>query len=227
MAMHILVVEDDSRMAALLRDSLTEDGQFVTLAHDGVTALDLALSYRFDVIVLDVMLPRLDGLAVAHGIRKAHNQTPILMLTARDTPADIVKALDEGADDYLVKPFSLEVLLARIRAVSRRGPIPQAVCLQAGDLLLNTATREVTRSGSQITLTRREYSLLECLMRRKSRVVSRQQIVETVWGFNSEIEENTLEAFIRLLRNKLDNGSSTKLIHTIRGVGYSLREPES
>jgi len=225
--MRILIVEDDRRMAALLEQGLTEEGHRVVLVQDGQEGLAVAMSGSFDVIVLDVMLPRLDGLTVARRLRDRSNQTPVVMLTARDSLADVVKGLDTGADDYITKPFSFEVLLARLRAVSRRGPIPQPVCLSFADLRLDTATREVTRRGQPVTLTPREYSLLELLLRNARRVVSRETILDSVWGSDSEVAENTVEAFVRLLRNKIDSSFEPKLIHTIRGIGYTLRLPEA
>jgi DNA-binding response OmpR family regulator len=225
--MQILIAEDEPQMARLLCSALMEEGHTVSVAADGISALEFAQASKFDVMVLDVMLPRLDGLAVVRRLRELRDRTPVLMLTARDTAADIVRALDGGADDYLTKPFSFEVLLARIRSVSRRGQIPMAVCLEAGDLTLNTSTRDVCRNGRKISLTPREYSLLEFLMRQKGRVVTRQRMLEAIWGFDAEVEENTVEAFIRLLRNKVDVPHDSKLIHTVRGIGYTLREPES
>jgi DNA-binding response OmpR family regulator len=222
--MHILTVEDEPEMAELLRQTLSEEGHHVTLAVDGTQALHLARSFRFDLIVLDLMLPGKDGFEVARQLRETPVKTPVLVLTARDSSSDIVRALDAGADDYLTKPFSLDVFLARVRAVSRRGDIPQSVRLQAGNLMLDTATREVTRAGNQITLTPREYNLLALLMRNKGRVLSRSSIVEAVWGYNAEIEENTLDVFIRLLRNKIDLPGHPRLIRTVRGVGYSLQD---
>jgi DNA-binding response OmpR family regulator len=222
--MQILVVEDDQRMARLLDRGLTEEGHHVTLARDGEDGLAVAQSYSFDAIVLDVMLPKMDGFTVARRLRAAGNQTPLLMLTARDSVPDMVTALDLGADDYLTKPFSFEIFLARLRAVSRRGPIPQPVCLRLADLTLDTATRQVARSGHGITLTPREYSLLELLLRNAPRVVPREIILNSVWGFDTEVAENTVEAFVRLLRNKVDQGREPKLIHTVRGVGYCLRQ---
>jgi len=213
-------------MAALLEQGLTEEGHSVHLARNGEAGLALAQASSFDVIVLDVTLPRMDGLTVARHLRRASNQTPILMLTARDSMADIVKGLDTGADDYLTKPFAFEVLLARLRAVSRRGPIPHSVTLQCADLMLDTATRRVTRDGRLISLTPREYGILELLLRNAGRPVSRTTILESVWGFESEVEENTVEAFVRLLRNKIDAPFEPKLIHTVRGIGYCLRLPE-
>jgi DNA-binding response OmpR family regulator len=224
--MHILAVEDEAAMAQLLRSVLSEEGHQVTLAHDGQQALDFAGSSRFDLIILDLMLPRKDGFEVARQLRRAHIQTPILVLTARDSPSDIVRALDLGADDYLTKPFPLDVFLARVRAVSRRGSIPQAVVLHAGLVSLDTATRDVVRNGQKIVLTPREYSLLELLMRHKGRVLPRSVIVESVWGFDAEIEDNTLDVFIRLLRNKIEFAGAPKLIRTVRGIGYCLEAHE-
>ena len=214
-------------MAELLRQGLEEEGHSVVSAGNGRDALAMAESYTFDAIVLDVMLPGLDGFSVARKLRAARNQTPILMLTARDATRDLVEGLNLGADDYLVKPFSFEVLLARLRAVSRRGPIPQPVTLQVADLTLNPAGREVTRNGRRIPLTRTEYSLLELLMKRAGRVVARENLIEAVWGFDTDVRNNTLDAFIRLLREKVDVPGEIKLIHTVRGVGYCLRTEEA
>ena len=213
-------------MAGLLQSALSEEGYLVTLATDGGQALQLGQTSRFDLILLDLMLPGLNGFEIVQRLRKARIQTPILVLTARDAPADIVKALDSGADDYLTKPFSLKVLLARVRAVSRRGGIPQPLCLQAGTLTLNTATRQVVRENKELALTPREYSILELLMRHKGRVLSRTSIVEAIWGYDSDVEENTLDVFIRLLRQKVELPETPKLIRTVRGVGYCLQEQE-
>ncbi len=210
----------------MLEQGLSEEGHSVYRARDGEEGLAIALSCSFDVLLLDVMLPRIDGVALARRLRHASNQTPVLMLTARDSMTDVVKGLDAGADDYLTKPFAFEVLLARLRAVSRRGPIPQAVVLRCADLALDTASRRVTRAGRVMNLTPREYSILELLLRNIGRPVSRTVLLETVWGFDSEVEENTLEAFVRLLRNKVDAPFEPKLIHTVRGMGYCLRSPE-
>ena len=220
------MVEDEQRMASLLQQGLAEEGHHVCVARDGVEGLEIAQSASFDVIILDVMLPRLDGLSVARRLRKASNRTPVLMLTARDSMSDIVTGLDIGADDYITKPFSFEILLARLRAVSRRGPIPHSVYLNLADLSMDTSTRQVTRQQQTIALTRREYSLLELLLRNAGRPVTRDAILEYVWGFDSDVEENTLEAFVRLLRNKIDAPFEPKLIHTIRGVGYCLKLPD-
>ena len=212
-------------MAALLEQGLSEEGHQAVVARDGQEGLSIARSFPFDVIILDVTLPRMDGLTMARRLRESANRTPVLMLTARDSIGDVVKGLDSGADDYLTKPFSFEVLLARVRALGRRGPIAQPVCYQFADLRLDTSTREVTRNGRVLHLTPREHSLLELLIRNAGRVVSRDRILNTVWGFDTDVAENTVEAFVRLLRNKVDLPFDLKLIHTIRGVGYSLRLP--
>src|ERR1035438_6826797 len=217
--MQVLVVEDERRMAELLRQGLEEEGHSVILAMDGKEGLAMAESHAFDAIVLDVMLPGMDGFSIAKKLRASRNQTPILMLTARDATEDMVAGLNLGADDYLVKPFSFDVLLARLRAVSRRGPIPQPVHLQVQDLLLNPASREVARGSRRVALTRTEYSLLELLMRRAGRVVTRESLIQAVWGFDSDVRSNTLDAFIRLVRDKVDVAGEQKLIHTVRGVG--------
>jgi len=219
----LLVVEDETRMVELLRKGLAEEGHTVVCARDGSEGLDLVRNYEFDVIILDVMLPKLNGYDVAHQIRKEKISTPVLMLTAKDAIPDLVHGLDSGADDYLTKPFAFEELLARLRAVKRRGPVPQPTKLQVGDLVLDPATREVSRAGADILLTRTEYNLLERLMYRPGKVVPRRSLIEAVWGFDREIEENTLDAFVRLLRTKIDTDNQPKLIHTVRGVGYMIR----
>jgi two-component system, OmpR family, response regulator len=170
------------------------------------------------------MLPGLDGYEVARRLRRAKDHTPILILTARDAVPDVVRGLDVGADDYLTKPFAFEELLARLRSVARRGSSPRPTCLRVADLTLDPATRRVVRANHEIRLSPTEYRLLEFLMRRTGRVVSRNNIVEAVWGFNQEVEENTLDAFIRLLRSKVDRDFNQKLIHTVRGIGYAIRE---
>jgi DNA-binding response OmpR family regulator len=224
--MQLLVAEDDLRMARLLEQGLSEEGHRITLAHDGETALSYALAHPFDAIVLDIMLPRMDGLTVARRLRSNANHTPILMLTARDTDRDLVAALDLGADDYLTKPFSFDVLLARLRAVGRRGPIAKPVQIAFADLTLDADTRRVIRARCSLTLTPREFALLELLLRNAGRVVSRDTILNSVWGFDTDVNENTVEAFVRLLRNKVDLPGQPKLIHTVRGIGYCLRQPE-
>jgi DNA-binding response OmpR family regulator len=221
--MRILIVEDEKKMAAVLKKGLEAENHKVTLAFDGRTGLELG-STDFDVIVLDLMLPVIDGFEVARRLRKSRNQTPILMLTARDSVPDIVKGLDLGADDYLTKPFSFEVFLARLRSVARRGSAPRSTVLQVDDLVLNPASHEVTRGERAIHLSPTEFRLLELLMRRSGRVVPRDAIVEAVWDFDHEVEENTLDTFIRLLRSKIDREHDRKLIQTVRGIGYTIRE---
>ena len=221
--MQVLLVEDEPRMAELVQRTLSEDGHQVVVARDGREGYEIARCSTFDVIVLDVMLPRMDGNAVARKLRECRNPTPILMLTARDGAADVVAGLDSGADDYLTKPFSIEILLARLRAVSRRGAIPRPAFLEVADLKLDPASHDVTRAGRAISLTPREYTLLELLMRNSGRAVSRDTILESVWGFGSAVNENTLEVFMRLLRLKVDT-RERKLIHTVRGFGYMMRE---
>ena len=210
-------------MVELLRKGLSEEGHTVVCAHDGDEGLELARNYEFDVIILDVMMPKLNGYQVAQRLRTAHIATPLLMLTAKDAVPDLVRGLDSGADDYLTKPFAFEELLARLRAVKRRAPVPQQPKLKVGDLVLDPATREVSRAGEDILLTRTEYNLLERLMYRAGKVVPRRSLIEAVWGFDREIEENTLDAFVRLLRTKIDTEGQPKLIHTVRGVGYMIR----
>jgi DNA-binding response OmpR family regulator len=221
--MQILVVEDEQRMAELLRRTLQEEGHQVILAADGKEGFEIARSSPFDVIILDVMLPGMDGVTVARQLRERRNQTPLLLLTARDAPSDVIRGLDCGADDYLTKPFSIEILLARVRAVSRRGAVARSVCLEVADVKLDPASRRVTRAGEVLGLTPREYKLLELLMRNPGRAISRDNILESVWGFDSDVNENTLEVFVRQLRLKIDT-REPKLIHTIRGFGYMMRE---
>ena len=221
--MRILIVEDEKDMAHLLRVGLEEENHVISLTFDGPSGLELARSCDFDVILLDVMLPKLDGFEVARRLRADGNRTPILMLTARDNVPDVVKGLDLGADDYLTKPFSFAVLLARLRAASRRKYDQPSSVLRVADLELDRATMAVTRARREINLTATEFRLLEFLLRRPGVVVSRNTIVDAVWGFDDEVNDNTVDAFIRLLRRKVDDPYEEKLIKTVRGVGYSLR----
>jgi two-component system OmpR family response regulator len=222
--MHVLIVEDERKMAELLKKGLEEENHSVNLAFDGRDALEMAQALEYDVIVLDLMLPGIDGYEVARRLRKGGNKTPILVLTARDTVPDVVKGLDIGADDYMKKPFSFEEFLARLRAVSRRGSSERPTVLQVGDLILNPATHEVTRDGDEISLSRTEFRLLEFLMRRAGRVIPRNTIVHSVWDSSDDVEENTLDAFISLLRSKVDRDHKVKLIQTVRGTGYAIRD---
>lgn len=224
--MKLLIVEDETRLADLLRKGLTEEGHLVTCASDGAEGFALARAYEFDVILLDVMLPKLSGYDVAKRLRTEKVATPILMLTARDSVPDVVRGLDLGADDYMTKPFSFEELVARLRAVKRRALVAEDTHLRVADLVIDPASREVRRGDDRVMLTRTEYSLLERLMYRCGKVVSRRSLIESVWGFDRDIEENTLDAFMHLLRNKIDSPGRTKLIHTVRGVGYMIRAEE-
>jgi len=222
--MNLLIVEDEPRMVELLRRGLGEEGHSVTCAPDGEEGLSLARSYDFDAVILDVMMPKLDGFQMLRRMRSAQVPTPVVMLTAKDTVPDVVRGLDLGADDYLTKPFSFNELLARLRAVQRRAHQLENSELQVSDLTLDPSTREVSRAGRSISLTRTEYSLLERLMCRAGKVAARRALIESVWGFDREVEENTLDAFMHLLRNKIDKPGQPKLIHTVRGVGYVIRE---
>ena len=221
--MHLLLVEDDSKMVDLLKRGLEEENHRVTVARDGVFATELVEDWHFDVVVLDVMLPGRDGFEIARRLRRDRIKTPILMLTARDAVPDIISGLDAGADDYLTKPFAFAELLARIRALARRGPADLPTVLTVGDLTLDPSTRQVRRGSREIKLTATEYRLLELLMRHPGRGVSRSAILTAVWGLGEEIEENTLDAFVSLLRAKINRKSERQLIQTIRGFGYCLR----
>lgn len=224
--MHILVVEDDKEVADFVRRGLEEEGNSVQVVHDGGAALQQALAHTFDVIVLDVMLPFLDGFEVTRRLRSHRNRTPVLLLTARDAPEDVVRGLDAGADDYLAKPFSFDVLLARIRARTRRPVGERGKRLQVADLVLDLESHEVWRDGAPISLTRTEFAILECLMAAAGRVVTRQTLIDTVWGPDRDIENNTLDVFMRFLRTKVDHGDHPRLIQTLRGIGYSVREQQ-
>jgi DNA-binding response OmpR family regulator len=217
--MNLLIVEDEPRMAELLRKGLTEEGHTATSALDGAAGLELARNYEFDVI----MLPRLSGYDLVKRLRTEKVRTPVLVLTARDSVPDIVRGLDLGADDYMTKPFSFHELVARLRAVKRRAVAAEDMRLRVGDLEVDAASREVWRGEQRISLTRTEYNLLERLIYRPGRVVSRRTLIESVWGFDREIEENTLDAFMHLLRAKVDGPGHPKLIHTVRGIGYMIR----
>lgn len=221
--MKLLIVEDEARMADLLRKGLAEEGHIATCASDGVEGLALAKSHEFDVIILDVMMPKLNGYELAKRLRAEKVRTPILMLTARDSVPDIVRGLDLGADDYMTKPFSFDELVARLRAVQRRALAALDDHLRVADLVLDPASRAVLRGKERVSLTRTEYNLLERLMYRTGKVVTRRSLIESVWGFDRDIEENTLDAFMRLLRNRVDSPGRPRLIHTIRGVGYMIR----
>jgi len=224
--MRILVVEDDRKLAHQLKKGLDENGHLATLAFDGRDGLESALQTGFDVLVLDVMLPGIDGFSIVRKLRSSRISTPILLLTARDAADDIVQGLDAGADDYITKPFSFKVLLARIRALGRRKAVEPSTCLQIADLILDPVTCEVHRAGAPILLTRTEFLLTEALMRNAGRVVTRSRLLEAVWGSERDVESNTLDVYIRMLRAKIDPPGSRKLIHTARGFGYAMRAEE-
>ena len=219
--MKLLVVEDERRMLESLRKGLTEEGHTVACAADGSEGLQMVRDCDFDVVILDVMMPKMDGFELARRMRAENNCTPILMLTAKDSVPDIVNGLDLGADDYVTKPFSFSELLLRLRAVSRGAVAPRRTQLQVGDLFLDPASREVYRDGVRVSLTRTEYSLLERLMRDAGEVIPREILIASS---GREMGSNTLDAFVRLLRNKIDctDNARRKLIHTVRGVGYVI-----
>jgi two-component system response regulator MprA len=225
-AVRILVVDDDRAVRESLRRSLSFNGYSVELAHDGVEALDKIASDRPDALVLDVMMPRLDGLEVCRHLRSTGDDLPILVLTARDSVSERVAGLDAGADDYLPKPFALEELLARVRALLRRTKPDDAdsVAMTFSDLSLDPVTREVTRGQRRISLTRTEFSLLEMLIANPRRVLTRSRILEEVWGFDFPTSGNALEVYVGYLRRKTEADGELRLIHTVRGVGYVLRE---
>ena len=226
MAVRILVVDDDRAVRESLRRSLSFNGYSVELAQDGQEALELITRDRPDAVVLDVMMPRLDGLEVCRRLRSSGDDLPILVLTARDSVSERVAGLDAGADDYLPKPFALEELLARMRALLRRTSPDdrESVAMTFADLSLDPVTREVTRGERQISLTRTEFSLLEMLIANPRRVLTRSRILEEVWGFDFPTSGNALEVYVGYLRRKTEAEGEPRLIHTVRGVGYVLRE---
>ncbi len=221
--MRVLVVEDERRIAAYLQRGLTEQGYAVDTAFTGPEALEWARVVDFDLIVLDILLPELDGLGVCRELRRRGCRAPILMLTARDSVDDRVAGLDAGADDYLIKPFALKELLARLRALTRRSDeAPKTPILQLADLTLDTVTRQVRRAGRSLELTAKEYAILECLLLAAGRVLTRTQIAEHVWSYDDYNQSNIVDVYIRNLRRKIDEPHALNLIHTVRGVGYRL-----
>ncbi len=220
--MRVLLVDDDREVAEYVRRELEDESFEVKVAHDGATGLRLAEASAFDIIVLDVMMPFMDGLQVTRALRGQHIATPILLLTGRDAPEEIVRGLDAGADDYLTKPFSFDVLLARIRARTRK-PDEKNAQLRFADLMLDLGEHKAWRGSRVLNLTRTEFALLECLLRSAPRVVTRDRLIETVWN-DREISPNNIDVFIKFLRSKVDASGLSKLIHTERGVGYSLRQ---
>lgn len=213
-------------MAALLKRGLESEGHVAEVAANGPLGFDFALLRQFDVMILDVMMPKMSGLDVARRLRERGVRTPILMLTARDAPKDIIHGLDTGADDYLTKPFSFEELMARLRAVARRGPLTHMPVLTVHNLKLDPASHEVWRGSRKLNLTPREFQILEVLMRRAGRVLSRDAIIESVWGHEVDVEPNTVDVFIGTLRAKVDDAESRHLIRTARGVGFYVSGAE-
>lgn len=222
--MRILVAEDDKSIASVIRRKLEAAHYSVDVCHDGAAAYDYLRLTDYDVAVMDIMMPVEDGLSAVRRAREAGVRTPVLFLTARDAVADRVAGLDAGGDDYLVKPFALDELMARVRALSRRGRAQGSAVLSLADLELDTAAQKVTRAGRAIALTGREYALLEYLIRNQGAVLSREQIERNIFNYDYEGASNMVDVYIRYLRKKIDDGFSTKLIHTVRGAGYVLRE---
>jgi DNA-binding response OmpR family regulator len=222
--MRVLIVEDEQRLVRLMKRVLEEERYVVDAAFDGEEGIEKAGSGAYDLMILDIMLPRRDGVEVCRWLRAHKIATPILMLTARDQLEDKVTGLDAGADDYLTKPFDFEELLARLRALARRAPAtPQEPLLQVGDLTLDVRRHEVRRAGQPISLTMREFALLEYLMRHAGQALSRAQITEHVWPYDSEAVSNIVDIYIHYLREKIDRDFAPPLIRTVRGIGYSIR----
>ena len=222
--MRILLIEDDTAIARSLKEGLEDEVYAVDVAHDGDEGYRTATADDYDVIILDVMLPEMNGYEVCRALRQDGNQTPILMLTARDAERDIVEGLDIGADDYLAKLFSFEVLLARIRALLRRPNEKLEEVLRVGDLTLDPSSKKVMRASQEINLTAKEYGVLEYLMRNASKVLSKEQIISHVWDFDADVLPNNVELFIMFLRRKIDKPFDSKLIHTVPGFGYKLED---
>lgn len=221
--MRVLVVEDDVKMAGLLRRGLTEEGLSVDVAQSGDDALWMAAATEYDAIVLDVMLPGINGFTVCRRLRESGTWTPVLMLTARDAVEDRIAGLDAGADDYLAKPFSFAELLARLRALARRAPVERPTVLEVGDLRLDPATREVWRGKTEVALSSKEFALLETFMRRPGEVLSRYQLLEHCWGYEYENRSNVVDVYVRYLREKIDRPFGRTSIETVRGAGYRMR----
>jgi two-component system OmpR family response regulator len=222
--MRILVVEDELKMASLIRRGLVEEGHATDVTPSGEDAVWMAEAHPYDVVVLDVMLPGLSGFETCRRLRNAGVWTPVLMLTARDAVDDRVAGLDAGADDYLTKPFSFAELLARLRALARRGGVERPAQLAVGDLVLDPATRQAWRGDTEIHLSPKEFALLEAFMRRPGQVLSRLQLIEHAWDFAYENRSNVVDVYVRYLREKIDRSFGTDSIETVRGVGYRLRE---
>jgi len=222
--MRVLVVEDEPGIAQFIRQGLREAGYAVDVAYDGEEGLDYVYVAEYDVLVLDILLPKLDGLDVLHALRARGVKTPVLLLTAKDTVEDRVRGLDSGADDYLIKPFAFPELVARLRALLRRPPLQIDPVLHLGDLAMDTARREVRRGGRLIELSPREFTLLEYFMRHPRHVLTRTQLAEHVWNFDFFNDSNVVDVYIGYLRRKIDRGSDRPLLQTVRGVGYRLSD---
>jgi len=222
--MKILIVEDEHLIATAIKKGLEQEHYTVDIAFDGEKGFDLASSGDYDLILLDLMLPKMDGLEVCRQLRQQQIHVPILMLTAKSQIEDKIKGLNNGADDYLTKPFAFEELLARIRALTRRPQKSSNEIITVGDLSINLSTYEVIRQGKSIILSSKEYSLLECLMRHANKILNKDQLIQHVWSYESDILPNTVEVYIRNLRQKIDQPFKTKLIKTIRGFGYKISE---
>ena len=223
MAERILLVEDEEKLARVVELELKYEGYAVEKAPDGRSGLELALSGRFDLVLLDIMLPQLSGMEVLRRLRR-ESQLPVIMLTARDSVVDKVSGLDSGADDYITKPFAIEELLARIRAALRSRTGTRGQTLDAGPLSMDIERHQVTIQGQGVELTKKEFDLLRCLLENKGRVLSRETLLDSVWGFDFVGETNSVDVYIRFLRSKLDDAFGLKLIHTVRGVGYVIKE---
>jgi len=222
--MRILLIEDEKNLATVISKGLEEEGYSVDVSTDGEEGLFMAQEIPHDVIILDIMLPGLDGFSILQSLRSSNILTPVIMLTAKDALEDKIKGLDTGADDYLTKPFEFEELLARLRALLRRKSTHKSAVLKIHDLEINTSTKEVRRSGTEIHLTAKEYALLEYLAYNKNTVLSRTEIIEHIYDHSYDFDSNVIDVFINNLRKKIDRNYSPKLIHTVRGAGYILRE---
>lgn len=225
--MKILVVEDEKKVASFLKKGLEQEYYSVDVAHDGKLGLKMAFSNEYDLIILDIMLPGLDGISLLKEIRNEKMDTPVLMLTAKDRVDDKVSGLDSGADDYLAKPFSFEELLARIRALIRRKEKIKSLILSVDDLSLDTQTHKVSRGRKEILLTPKEYSILEYLLRNKNHVVSRMRLTEHVYEYQFDPDTNVIDVYINKLRNKIDKDFDHPILHTIRGIGYTIKGAEN
>ena len=224
--MRILVVEDEKKVAGFIKRGLEEEGLSVDLAEDGEEGLALAISGNYDLILMDVMLPKMDGVSAIKSLREKNITTPVLCLTAKDTVEDIVAGLDSGSDDYLTKPFAFAELVSRVKALIRRNARDRGAELLFADLRIDPVSHKVWRNDKEIDLTSKEYALLEYFMRNPNQALTRTMIAEQVWDYTFDTFTNIIDVYVNYLRKKIDRGFNTKLIHTVRGVGYMLREPE-